>query len=79
MNNKSIVIYTSPTCPNCEQLKRYLEANDIAFETKDIMEDPANRDFIISKGFRGVPVTVIDDADFVQGFKPMDILNLLKK
>lgn len=52
MNN--IVLYSTKTCPQCNSLKRQLDAKNIEYEVC------YDEDTMISKGIRGVPSLEID-------------------
>ncbi len=57
---RDVVVYTTPLCAPCEQLKRYLEANGIAFTTRDLMMDEAAQDRIDDAGIRSTPILEVD-------------------
>ncbi len=57
---RDVVVYTTPLCVPCEQLKRYLEANGIAFTTRDLMMDEAAQDRIDDAGIRSTPILEVD-------------------
>ena len=39
MSERDVVIYSTPFCVPCEQLKRYLDAHGVSFTTRDLMMD----------------------------------------
>jgi len=56
-----VLVYTTPTCPDCRQIKAWLDRNGIAFEERDL-SNPAIMDEAKTKyGVRVAPVTVIGD------------------
>jgi glutaredoxin-like protein NrdH len=57
---RDVVVYTTPLCAPCEQLKRYLEANGIAFTTRDLMMDEEAQDRIDDAGIRSTPILEVD-------------------
>ncbi len=57
---RDVVVYTTPLCVPCEQLKRYLEANGIAFTTRDLMMDEEAQDRIDDAGIRSTPILEVD-------------------
>ena len=40
-SDREVVVYTSPFCAPCEQLKQYLTANGVQFKVRDLMMDEA--------------------------------------
>lgn len=68
-------VYTKPSCVQCDMTKRWLNKNEIPYNTIDITEDAEALEMILSLGFLAAPV-VISDAGNWAGFQP-DKLNLL--
>lgn len=62
---KKVTVYTSNTCPHCKAAKNYLKENNIDFEEKNVDEDRSAIDYLVEKGYRGVPVINIDGEDIV--------------
>jgi glutaredoxin-like YruB-family protein len=57
----SVVIYTTPTCGYCQQVKAHLNRRGIPFVERDLTRDPqAAAEMVRLTGQQGVPVTVID-------------------
>jgi len=74
---KKITVYSSTSCPHCIALKAYLKSGGIEFEDKDVQENMAFKKELIDKGYRGVPVVIIDDIEVV-GFDREKLDNILK-
>lgn len=74
MNN--IVIYSTETCPHCQSAKSYLESKGFTYVEKNVQKDKEARQELLSKGYRGVPVLIINDTDVV-GFDKEKIDQLL--
>lgn len=73
-----IKVYSTPTCPYCVQVKRYLEKKEVEFEDLDVSSDrEAAKEMIKETGQRGVPVTEID-GQFIIGFNKAKIDELLE-
>lgn len=74
-----VVIYTTPTCPDCRALKTWLDAQGIPFVERDLT-DPAVADEAKERtGVRVAPITIIGDRIFFGTFaaqKP-DIVHAL--
>jgi len=55
-----VLLYTSPGCPDCAAVKRYLEAHGVAFEERDIARPGVAEEAKSRYGVRVAPITVID-------------------
>jgi len=68
----SIVVYTTPTCGFCYQVKTYLSRRSIPFVEKDVSQDPlAANEMVRISGQQGVPVVVIDGQVVLGANMPM--------
>ncbi|AOU97178.1 NrdH-redoxin [Acidihalobacter yilgarnensis] len=56
----SVLLYTSPGCPDCAAVRRYLEARDVAFEEYDVTVPEVADEAKSRYGVRIAPITVID-------------------
>ncbi len=50
MTKQILILYHFASCPFCIKVQRYLDANNISIETKDIMTDPNAKDELMSLG-----------------------------
>ena len=57
----TVIVYSTPLCRPCEQLKDYLRKRGIEFEGKDLMMDEDAAEFIDSHNIRTSPVLQVDD------------------
>jgi len=77
---RKIVLFTQSGCLNCEVMKIFLEAKEVAFEERDIGLDPAARiELFETYDSRTAPTLVIlsdGGAEVIAGFDP-DRLDLL--
>lgn len=65
---EGLVVFSKNNCPACDTLKNKLaEQNKPYFEYK-VDEDDSVRDFVISKGFRSMPVVFLN-GEAVSVFK----------
>jgi glutaredoxin 3 len=72
-----VVVYSSPTCGYCRQLKQFLVQRGVEFTEWDVSVDASAAAEMIKKtGQRGVPVTIIDDQVIV-GFDRARLEHLL--
>jgi glutaredoxin-like YruB-family protein len=74
--NKKVVVYTSNTCVYCHQAKDYLKSKGVQFEERNVSTDMNARKELISKGFMGVPVIMVDE-EVIQGFDKARLEELL--
>jgi glutaredoxin 3 len=73
----SVVVYTTPTCGYCHQLKAYLHQRGVPFTEHDVSRDQAAAaEMVRLSGQQGVPVSLIDD-NVVVGFNRPVIDQLL--
>ncbi|MEE8421605.1 MAG: glutaredoxin family protein [Dehalococcoidia bacterium] len=54
-----VVVYTSPLCIPCEELKQHLTTHGIAFSLVDVMMDEDAADMLEGAGFHDTPVISI--------------------
>jgi glutaredoxin 3 len=72
-----VVVYTTPTCGFCHQVKAYLRQRGVPFQEHDVSRDrAAAMQMIQLSGQQGVPVVVID-GQVVVGFDRPRIDQLL--
>lgn len=73
-----VKIYSTPTCPFCEQGKHFMMKNDIDFDDINVAADQRSYQEMIEKsGFMGVPVFEIEGKFFL-GFDDAVQEQLLK-
>lgn len=60
MQQKRVIVFSTPTCPYCNMVKSYLRQNKIRFTDVDVSRDAsAARDLVRRSGQMGVPVVDI--------------------
>jgi len=65
---KSVKIFTTPTCAYCKMAKEFFKQNNIQYEELDVTQNAQARDEMINKsGQMGAPVIFVGD-DIVVGF-----------
>jgi len=62
---KEIKVFTSSTCPYCTSVKEYFKEKGIDYEELNVSSDPEARKELMSQGFMGVPVIIIDGEAMV--------------
>jgi len=66
--SKSVIVYSTPTCPWCIRAKQFLKENNIEFENFDVSANPIAADEMKTKtGQMGVPVLDIG-GEIIVGF-----------
>lgn len=74
---KSIIVYSTPTCPYCRQVKDYLRDRGVQFTDHNVAADVDARNQMIQKsGQMGVPVIDVDGS-VVIGFNRGKLEELL--
>lgn len=72
-----IRLFTTPVCPYCMTLKRFLQEKGVEFEVIDVTEDLEAQEEMIQKTNQStVPVLSIDD-EFIIGFDRKAIVGKL--
>lgn len=73
-----VVVFSTPTCSHCNNLKRYLKEKNIKFKDIDISRDIAAAKDMQTKtnGNTGVPVILINNRPII-GFDKNKINSLL--
>ena len=65
---KTVKIYTTPTCPYCKLAKKWMTEHNIKYEEVDVSKDQKAKDYIIAKtGEIGVPQIEVGD-EVIVGF-----------
>lgn len=74
---KTVTIYSTPTCHFCHMAKDFFDTNSIAYTDHNVMEDREKAKEMVEKsGQMGVPVIFIGD-EMVIGFDEGRIRELL--
>ncbi|MCY1246800.1 Glutaredoxin-like protein NrdH [Variovorax boronicumulans] len=63
-----VVIYTTPTCPDCRMLKAWLEREGIAFEERDLTDPEIMAQAKARTGVRVAPITLVGEQVFYGTF-----------
>ncbi len=68
---QKVLVFTTPTCPWCVRVKRYLTEQKITFREVDVSRDQAAaKDLVRRTGQMGVPVVEIDGRPVIGFDKP---------
>lgn len=60
MSRHAVLLYTSPGCPDCAAVRRYLDEHGVAFEERDVTAPGVADEARTRYGVRIAPITVID-------------------
>jgi len=73
----NVTIYTTPTCPYCEMVKRFFRKNNVEYEEKNVANDQvAVKEMIEKSGQMGVPIIDIN-GEIIVGFNKEKLSELL--
>jgi len=77
MENKSVKIYSTPTCMWCRATKDFLDEHKITYQDINVVTDTDAREYMFKRtGQMGVPVIEIGN-DVIIGFDQERISSLL--
>ena len=63
-----MLIYTTPTCPDCRALKAWLDGQGVTYEERDLTDPVVAEEAKRRTGVRVAPVTLVGDAVFYGTF-----------
>jgi glutaredoxin len=63
-----VIVYTTPTCPDCRTLKAWLEKESIAFEERDLADPEIMAEAKARTGVRVAPITLVGEKVFYGTF-----------
>jgi len=66
--DKTGVIYTAPTCPDCQALKRFLKASGLPYEERDLSDEAVMEEAKSRTGVRVAPITFVGEEFFYGTF-----------
>lgn len=77
MDKKSVVVYSTSTCPYCNMAKEFLKEHKIDFKEVDVGVDQEAAKALVEKtGQMGVPVIEIE-GKFIIGFDKEKVMEAL--
>jgi glutaredoxin-like YruB-family protein len=63
-----VKVYSTPTCPWCKKVKKFLEDNGVEYQDLNVAEDKAAREEMISKYHQLTVPTISVDGEVIVGF-----------
>lgn len=64
----SVVVYTTPTCPDCHAVKRWLADQGVPFEERDLSDPQIAEEAKARTGVRVAPITIVNGQAFYGTF-----------
>jgi glutaredoxin len=64
-----VIVYTTPTCPDCWSLKAWLEREGLAFEERDLSDLKIMAEAKARTGMRVAPITLVGNTVFYGTFQ----------
>jgi glutaredoxin len=74
---KKVIVYSTPVCPHCIELKEMLKRHGISFEERNVFEDDEARDKLMKAGLSHVPVVEVD-GKLISDFTNDELLKAIK-
>jgi len=68
VSHPQVIIYTTPTCPDCWALKAWLEREGIAFEERDLTAPQIMAEAKARTGVRVAPISLVEEKVFYGPF-----------
>lgn len=63
-----ILIYTTPSCPDCHALKRWLSEQKISYEERDLTDPQVAEEAKARTGVRVAPISIVGSEIFYGTF-----------
>ena len=73
-----VIVYTQPSCVQCDRTKRFLNVKEVPYEVVDITENQEAFNFVVSLGYQSVPVVVTDSGHW-SGFRLQELNQLVSE
>lgn len=70
MIQDELVVYSKPSCVQCNATYRALDSKGIPYRVVDLSESPEALEYVKELGYTSAPVVVVDDQDHWAGFRP---------
>ena len=67
-SHPQVIIYTTPTCPDCRTLKAWLMREGITFEERDLSDPEIMAEAKARTGVRVAPITLVGEKVFYGTF-----------
>lgn len=74
-----ITVLSKNNCMQCEFTKKFLNDNNLEFEEINVEEDSGAMEYAKLLGFTSMPVVLVDGMDPWGGFRPDELMKLVKR
>lgn len=75
--SKKVKVYSTPSCPFCVRVKKFLKDNNVSFEDIDVSANPEKAEEMVQRsGQMGVPTLDIE-GEMIVGFDEVKIRKAL--
>lgn len=64
----NVIIYTTPTCPDCHMLKAWLKRERVVFEERDLSDPTVMAEAKARTGVRVAPISIVGTQVFYGTF-----------
>lgn len=62
--DRAVVVYSKPSCPQCDRTKAWLDRRGVVFTAVDVTTDPGALEYVtVELQYRAVPVVLVEDPD----------------
>ena len=69
--DKPVIVYSTPTCMQCQLTYRALDERGIPYRAVDLSENAEAATYVTEElGYSTAPVVVVTDSDHWAGFRP---------
>ncbi|WP_439273354.1 glutaredoxin family protein [Pseudochrobactrum sp. HB0163] len=63
-----VMLYTTPTCPDCHAVKRWLTDQGVSYEERDLSDTRIAEEAKARTGVRVAPITIVGEQVFYGTF-----------
>ncbi len=75
---KKVIVYTLPSCVQCDSTKKYLDRKGVIYETVDLSQDPQAMEHVRELGYTQAPVVECESKHW-SGFRMNELDGLSKR
>lgn len=76
MSPTTVTLFTSPGCPDCAAVRRWLEQRGVPYSERDITQPGVADEARLRYGVRIAPITVVDENTYFYGTADQQIPRL---
>lgn len=72
-----VIVYTTPSCMQCEMTKKVLDKGDVSYTTVDLSTDQKALEHVRELGYASAPVVEVTPTMHWSGFRNEALKNLI--